>query len=186
MNERLTALHEGAHAVLCVVFGLELGIVRLSDDPTFTKSNGYVITSGDDWTAETADRHMNTTDDMRLPSLKDYEGESIIGRLLMLLAGGCAVRKLTGGCDVGINGDHDDYRRFSRLLCELMHYRDVNMSVIAAQSALITLAEREIDRHWLSIVRTADALQQQRTLSGDQVRAIVEDAEGTPNQRRRL
>jgi len=152
-----TALHEAGHAVIALAYGSEVDEVTIVPDP---HSRTYGFTS-----------YMDTYHPRSLPAeITEREWPEIGKGIVHILAGPVVTARVTLLSVPEQFGYAGDYAQAQRTAVE----RGIPITRVDEFLAWLSeRAEREVTRRWDSIVRVALALLARRTLTGEEVHAIV-------------
>lgn len=155
---RRTAVHEAGHALAAYVLGLECSKVSIVPD----------------WDAGEAGHCTYPTDPLEIMGQWDTTGvwhrterSAQRASAIALLAGAAAEREVLGRAGPGAA---DDRRRAGWLVDDLTPAQG---NVRHTLARLERTAARLVHRHRAALARVADTLVAQRTLDGEQVRALV-------------
>ena len=169
-EERKTNVHEAAHAVVARLLGFRVEWVSI--DPDFIKNDPSSIElQTNESSAVCLTRSMDRIGPIlaKRKVLTKDEKETVMGYCMHVLAGPYAEAKFDPSTFSPYPSEND-YNQAGQMLA-------LTVPNMAARKMLYTLIRRRLDKlldqEWHKIAEVANALYLKKTLSGDQVDAII-------------
>jgi hypothetical protein len=170
-REFSTAVHEAAHAVLGVAFGVAISRLSLAGTRDLSGAQGSVVESAAPLSRDEADELCRLRN-RGGPSITEEPPSSIGPRVCMLLAGGIAERVV----DPAGEGDWHDRFEAEQMAAHALRVPPWSEPVRRLIACCSRLVRVQVGLHWLAIERVAIALLEHGTVTGDDVRRLMRDA----------